>query len=243
MSKFQVEYYTEIIKLIKKIQKNQNSKIIKTANLIKKSYLEGGLLYLFGTGHSHMLTIESFFRAGGFAGACPIIDKRIDFSHGARNATSLERSKGIAKKILQKYEFKKKDIFMVLSNSGVNQVPIEAALYAKSRNMKVISIISYEYSKVAPLSSLQKRLFEISDLYIDNHIPAGDALVKINKKLKVAPGSTITGAFIINSILVELAGMLSKEKNIPYYISSNMPNSKENNSNLIKKFSKKIPHL
>ena len=38
MSKFQVEYYTEIIKLIKKIQKNQNSKIIKTANLIKKSY-------------------------------------------------------------------------------------------------------------------------------------------------------------------------------------------------------------
>jgi uncharacterized phosphosugar-binding protein len=59
----------------------------------------------------------------------------------------------------------------------------------------------------------------------------------------VAPGSTITGAFIINSILVELAGMLSKEKNIPYYISSNMPNSKENNSKLIKKFSKKIPHL
>ena len=48
---------------------------------------------------------------------------------------------------------------------------------------------------------------------------------------------------IINSILVELAGKLAKEENIPFYISSNMPNSKENNSKLIKKFSKKIPHL
>ena len=92
MSKFQVEYYTEIIKLIKKIQKNQNNKIIKTANLIKKSYLEGGMLYLFGTGHSHMLTIEAFFRAGGFAAACPIIDKRIDFSLEEWNEDNCGRS-------------------------------------------------------------------------------------------------------------------------------------------------------
>ena len=243
MSKFQVEYYTKVVKLLRKIQKSQNTKIIKTANIIKNSYKEGGLLYLFGTGHSHMLTIEAFFRAGGFAGACPIIDKRIDFSHGARKATSLERTKGVAEKVLRKYKFKKKDIFMIFSNSGVNQVPIEAALYAKSKNMNVVSIISYEYSKIAPLSSFKKKLFEISDIFIDNNIPAGDALVNINKNLKVAPASTITGAFIINSILVELAGKLSKEKIIPFYISSNMPKSKENNQKLIKSFSKKIPHL
>ena len=243
MSKFQVEYYKEIIKLIKKIQKNQNNKIIKTANLIKKSYLEGGMLYLFGTGHSHMLTIEAFFRAGGFAGACPIIDKRIDFTHGARKATNLERTSKVAEKILSKYNFTKKDVFLIFSNSGVNQVPVEAALYAKSKGLTVISIISYEYSKVAPLSSLNKRLYEISDIFIDNHVPAGDALVKINKNLKVAPGSTITGSFIINSILVELAGSLSNKKQIPFYISSNMPNSKDNNTKLMNKYSKKIPHL
>lgn len=243
MSKFQVEYYTKIISLIKKTQKNQSTKITKTANLIKKSYKKGGLLYLFGTGHSHMLSIEAFFRAGGFAGACPIIDKRIDFSFGAKKATSLERTKRVAEKVLQKYKFRNKDIFMIFSNSGVNQVPVEAALYAKSKNMKVVSIISYEYSKVAPLSSKKKKLFEVSDIFIDNNIPAGDALVRINNNLKVAPASTITGAFIINSIIVELAGKLSNEKHIPFYISSNMPNSKENNQKLIKIFSKKIPHL
>jgi|TARA_B100001059_G_scaffold110944_1_gene111126 uncharacterized phosphosugar-binding protein len=243
MSKYQVEYFNQVIKLVKKIQKNQKNKISQTAKIIKKTYKAGGLLYLFGTGHSHMLTIEAFFRAGGFAGACPIIDKRIDFSHGARKATNLERTPGVAKKILSKYKFNKKDTFMIFSNSGVNQVPVEAALFAKSKNMNVVSVISRDYSNVAPLSSLQKRLYEISDIFIDNHIPAGDALVKINKTLKVAAGSTITGAFIINSILVELAGMLSKENSVPYYISSNMPNSKKNNLDLVNKYSKKIPHL
>ena len=243
MSRYQIDYYKEVIKIIKNIQKNQKNKISKTAQLIKKSYKDGGILYLFGTGHSHMLTIEAFFRAGGYAGACPIIDKRIDFTSGARKATSLERTSKLAKKILSKYKFNSKDILIIFSNSGVNQVPIEAAIYAKSKDLKVISIISYEFSKVAPLSTMNKKLYELSDIFIDNHIPAGDALVPINKDLKVAPGSTISGTFILNSILVELAGKLSKEKNIPFFISSNMPNSKKNNQKLINKFSKKIPHL
>lgn len=65
MSKFQKEYFNQIIKLIKNIQKNQKNKISQAAKLIKKTHEKGGLLYLFGTGHSHMLTIEAFFRAGG----------------------------------------------------------------------------------------------------------------------------------------------------------------------------------
>mgnify|MGYP006143261989 CR=1 FL=1 len=243
MSRYQIDYYKEVIKIIKNIQKNQKNKISKTAQLIKKSYKDGGILYLFGTGHSHMLTIEAFFRAGGYAGACPIIDKRIDFTSGARKATSLERTSKLAKKILSKYKFNSKDILIIFSNSGVNQVPIEAAIYAKSKDLKVISIISYEFSKVAPLSTMNKKLYELSDIFIDNHIPAGDALVPINKDLKVAPGSTISGTFILNSILVELAGKISKEKIIPFYISSNMPNSKKNNIKLINKLKKKIPHL
>ena len=106
MSKFQKEYFNQIIKLIKNIQKNQKNKISQTAKLIKKTHEKGGLLYLFGTGHSHMLTIEAFFRAGGFAGACPIIDKRIDFTHGARKATSLERTSRVAEKICFLNSFK-----------------------------------------------------------------------------------------------------------------------------------------
>ena len=49
MSKFQKEYFNQIIKLIKNIQKNQKNKISQTARLIKKTHEKGGLLYLFGT--------------------------------------------------------------------------------------------------------------------------------------------------------------------------------------------------
>ena len=111
MSKFQKEYFNQIIKLIKKIQKNQKNKISQAAKLIKKTFEKGGLLYLFGTGHSHMLTIEAFFRAGGFAGACPIIDKRIDFTHGARKATNLERTSKLAEKILKNMSLPKMIFF------------------------------------------------------------------------------------------------------------------------------------
>ena len=65
---------------------------------------------------------------------------------------------------------------------------------------------------------------------------------KINKSI-VGPASTITGSFILNSILVEVAGMLKKEKIFPFYISSNMPNANTNNDKLVNKYKKVNPHL
>ena len=85
-------------------------------------------------------------------------------------------------------------------------------------------------------------MYEICDIYIDNKIPPGDAVVEINKKL-VGPASSITGAFILNSILVEVANLLKNEKIFPFYISVNMPGSKENNDKLVKKYKKSNPHL
>ena len=92
MNKYSLDYNFKILKILKKIIKEENKKISNSAKLIKKSYLNGGQLYIFGTGHSHMMAEESFHRAGGYAGACPILDKTIDFSLGAEKATKLERT-------------------------------------------------------------------------------------------------------------------------------------------------------
>ena len=242
MNKFTLEYHKKIQSIINKIIKEESSKITKAAKLIKNSCLDGGQLYVFGTGHSHMMAEESFHRAGGFAGACPILDPNTDFSKGAEKATKLERTPGLATKVLNKYKLRTKDILIIYSNSGVNHVPVEAALYAKKRKMKSISVLSYDYSKKAPLSKLNKRLFEITDLFIDNKIPRGDSIIKIND-ITVGPASTIAGSFILNSILVELAGSLKNRKPFPFYISSNMPNADANNNILIKKYKKLNKHL
>ena len=90
---------------------------------------------------------------------------------------------------------------MIVSNSGVNHAPVEAALIAK-RKIKTIALTSYKFSNKHPLK-VKKRLYEICDIYIDNKIPPGDAVVEINKMM-VGPASSITGAFILNSILLKL---------------------------------------
>jgi len=242
MSRLTKNYLTKINSLLDKILKEEKNKILSSARLIRDSYKKGGQLYIFGTGHSRLLGEEAFHRAGGFAAACPIRDDNLTFKKGAKKATSLERTPNIAKKALSKYKITKNDILMIVSNSGVNHAPVEAAMIAKQKKIKSIAITSVKYSKKAPLSDLNKRLYEIVDVYIDNKIPPGDSIININK-FSVGPASTITGSFILNSILIEVADMLKLEKIFPFYISSNMPNADRNNNKLENKFRKNNPHL
>ncbi len=171
MSRLTKNYLTKINSLLDKILKEEKNKILSSARLIRDSYKKGGQLYIFGTGHSRLLGEEAFHRAGGFAAACPIRDDNLTFKKGAKKATSLERTPNIAKKALSKYKITNKDILMIVSNSGVNHAPVEAAMIAKQNKIKSIALTSVKYSKKAPLSELNKRLYEIVDVYIDNKIP------------------------------------------------------------------------
>ena len=145
--------------------------------------------------------------------------------------------------MLKKYSIKSKDVLVIFTNSGVNQAPVEAAVYGKEICCTVISVVSYEYSKVAPLSKIGKKLIEISDHYIDNCGPTGDALVKIENQCNVSSFSTISGSFILNSILSEVADLSKNEIPFPFYISANMPKVKNNNNLLFQKYKKRNPHL
>ena len=242
MSSLSKKYLSIISKILDKISDEEEKKITDCAKIIADSYKKGGQLYIFGTGHSRLLGEEAFHRAGGFAAACPIRDDNLTFKKGAKKATSLERTPNVAKKALKKYNITKKDILMIVSNSGVNHAPVEAAIIAKEKNIKTIALTSVKYSKKAPLSKLNKKLYEIVDIFIDNKIPPGDTVIIVNK-FSVGPVSTITGSFILNSILIEVASMLKTEKIFPFYISSNMPNATKNNTKLENKFRKQNPHL
>ena len=242
MSSLSKKYLSIISKILDKISDEEEKKITDCAKIIADSYKKGGQLYIFGTGHSRLLGEEAFHRAGGFAAACPIRDDNLTFKKGAKKATSLERTPNVARKALNKYNITKKDILMIVSNSGVNHAPVEAAIIAKEKNIKTIALTSVKYSKKAPLSKLNKKLYEIVDIFIDNKIPPGDTVINVNK-FSVGPVSTITGSFILNTILIEVASMLKTEKIFPFYISSNMPNATKNNTKLENKFRKQNPHL
>ena len=63
--------------ILKKISKNERNKIKLIASKLSNNYINGGIVYVFGTGHNHCIAEECLHRAGAFAGVIPILDKRI----------------------------------------------------------------------------------------------------------------------------------------------------------------------
>ena len=228
-------FYHQVVDRLKRIVNTQNDKILEIAKLFFDTYKRDGMIYIFGTGHSHMMAEEGHFRAGGFAPICPILSSDLMLHESATLSSAIERTEKVSSTLLSKYNISSNDILMIYSNSGVNQSPVEAAVYGKEISCTVISVISCEYSNIAPLSKIGKKLTEISDYYIDNCGPIGDALIEVENENRVSAFSTISGAFILNSILSEVAYLAKDEKPFPFYTSVNIPNSKNNNDLLIKK--------
>ena len=237
------KYKKEVFNLLEKISSNQKDKFFKVAQEFYKTYKKNGMIYIFGTGHSHMLAEEGHFRAGGFAPICPILNSSLMLHEDTIFSSVLERTEGVATNLIKKYNIESKDILVIFTNSGVNQAPLEASYIAKKLKCKTVGVSSESYSKIAKKSKYKKRLSEVVDYHFDNYGPPGDAIIEIKKNLNVSPFSTIAGSFILNSIISEVAELAKNEKPFPFYISGNMPNAEKHNNKLMKKYIKKNPHI
>ena len=238
-----IKFQKKINKYIEKIVINQKKIFIQLSKLFYQTYKNDGMIYIFGTGHSHMLAEEGHFRAGGFAPICPVLNSSLMLHENTILSSSLERTEGIATEVLKSYNIRSKDILVIFTNSGVNQAPIEAAYFAKKIKCKSIGISSKQYSNIAKKSKYKKQLFVVVDFHIDNYGPPGDALIKIKNKYTACPFSTISGSFILNGILSEVADLAKNDDPFPFYISGNMPNAEKHNLRLMKKYKKRNPHI
>jgi uncharacterized phosphosugar-binding protein len=202
-------------------------------------------IFLFGTGHSHLIAEEAFYRAGGLATATPIFSTLVMLHENPSLASHLERTPDLAALLLNPYNPQPGELIFVISNSGVNQLPIQMALLAKERGLFVVSISSHEYARIAPLSGLGKRLDEVADICLDTGLPPGDALAPLEQSdWRVGPGSTILVALIWNCLVVETAFRLQAAgQTPPVFISLNMPGAAEHNQALLKHWHKVNPHL
>ena len=213
------------------------------ATAIEETSARDGLVYIFGTGHSHMIAEEAHYRAGGLALTVPVLATATMLPEGAIASTAFERMEGVIEPILDRYPIGSNDVLFVISNSGVNAVPVEAARIGKSRGAKIIAITSEIYSREAAKG--RTRLADVADIVLDNGAPSGDATVAVpGSDLKVGPVSTSIGAALINAVLAEAASRLQTSgKGAPIYLSANMPGAAENNAQLIKRYRPRNHHL
>ncbi|MBU6399165.1 MAG: SIS domain-containing protein [Verrucomicrobia bacterium] len=239
------QYFARVQEQMRHLQATQWAGIERAGTLLGDALAAGHWLYAFGTGHSHLLAEEIFYRAGGLARGVPILDPRLMLHDHAIDATHLERREGYAQRLLAQYPVAAGDVLIVASNSGRNAVPVELALGARARGLKVIAVTSQKQSQAWPSRhSSGKKLGDVADVVIDNGAESGDACVALaGLPGQVGPTSTITGALIVNLIIV--GGMehaLACGFTPEIYISSNT-NGDSHNDVLLEKYRSRIRHL
>lgn len=217
-------YFDSIGALLQEIRSTQAEAIRRAGHLVAEALERDGVIHTFGTGHSHMIAEEAFFRAGGLVPVNAILDVRLSFLDGVLESTRAEREEGYAFELLAKEQVVN-DIGIVISNSGRNAVPLEMALEMKTRGLPVIAITNIRQSASAPSRHPSgKRLFEIVDLAIDTCVPTGDAVLRLDSlHQRVGPASTIAGASIINAVMIESIVRMSRNGQIaPVFPSANL---------------------
>jgi uncharacterized phosphosugar-binding protein len=196
--------------------------IQQAAGLIAESIGAGGIVHLFGSGHSSLLAQEVFYRAGGLIAVNPVLDPRLGFEKGAVESTGFERSLEGAEELAERAGFQTGDAGIVISNSGQNALPVEMASRMKQSGMRVIALTNLEQSRSAKSRHASgKRLFEVADAILDNHCPAGDAAVNIpGIPHAIGPLSTVVGAAILHSVFLEAAAALVQKGISPGVLAS-----------------------
>ena len=173
-------YLDKIYTMLAQIEQEEGAAMDAAARAAYASIDGGGLLHVFSTGHSHMIVEEMFYRSGGLVPVNPILSDELMLHTGAITSTHMERMPGKAAEVLGKAGLRAGDTILISSNTGINTVPVEAALYAKERGLTVVCVTSKKISRtLASRAPEGKRLYEVSDIVIDNHAPRGDGLLTI----------------------------------------------------------------
>ena len=214
------EYLNRLIpKLTLLVEVNQKA-LSQATELFAQAIVNDNMIQVLGTGHSHMVGLEGFIRAGGLGNVNAILDSVLLTNDGALRGSAMEKLPGLAEVIWNEQNIAANDVVMVISNSGRNALPIEFAQIAKSKGHQVIAITSIEQSSKYPSRhSSGLKLMDIADVVIDNQVPPGDGLCNVNGKVTGA-FSSIAGMMIMNMLVVESQKAALNQGSTPLIFSS-----------------------
>lgn len=236
-------YYEKIGGVLAAIHETQAARLREAGELFAAAIAAGKRVYLFGSGHSVIPVMDIFPRYGSFVGFFPLYDPRLMWHNvvgpgGARELLWLERREGYIANFLQSFAMGPGDCIIVFSHGGLNAAPIEAALYAKERGVKVVTVSSLGNAAAAT----GRKLSDAADIAIDNCVPPEDALVDLGWPEKVGAGSTMAVVFIAMALVAETAARLKARGIKPEtFVSPNVPGvGKDHNLRVFDTYTEKL---
>lgn len=227
------EYGARARDLIDRIVTTQGDAITRAAEMVADTVGGGGVVFTFGTGHSHCIAEDAVYRAGGLVPVDAILEPSLTGTSDVTKSEYLERLEGFATAILDHRRLDSGDLLIVISNSGRNAVPIEMAEEARARGIPVVALTSLRYAdSVTSRHSSGKKLHEVADVVVDNGTEFGDAELRLEGlPLPVGPMSGIAGMFVIHAIMACAAELLlARGTTPPVWESGNIDGAAERNA-------------
>ena len=240
-------YVNQLNQLLNTVAEAEQDTILKASELLFNAIKSHHNIFAFGAAHAGILTQELVYRAGGLAVINPIQAAELELTSRPIPKTSkMERLEGYGTIIAENTPLQEGDVVIVHSVSGRNPAIIDFVNVAKANNVTIIAITNVQASfQMSSRHSSGKRLFELADLVIDNHGEPGDASVKLPKlSQKVGPTSTVIGAMIVNSIVIETVNKCL-ENNIdpPIFYSANVDGGDQKNKEMFQQYASHIFYL
>ncbi len=244
------KYFEELGKVTRKIKETQQENIMKAAEILADTTEKGGIIYGFGTGHSHLVADDAFWRAATPANYCALLEPSASGNQEITKSYYIENTYGIGKLIVDYHRITPNDCMIIISNSGNNIVPVDAALRAKEKGIPVIGITAVEYSDYLTCKHKDGvKLKDVADVVLDNCSLIGDAAVEIEGfPMKVGSTSTIPNIYLQNAILTQMVEILVQrgfEPDVYYngHLAFMDENCAEHNEKLVDKYFYRIRNL
>ncbi|MGA2513691.1 MAG: SIS domain-containing protein [Candidatus Limnocylindrales bacterium] len=233
----QTDYLGRLVELLQGLASSQEQAFSVGAKRAADAVEAGGLVHLFGSGHSVIPVMELFPRYGAFAGLNPLTDSRLMWSNvlgssGVRELLWLERTEGYIKTYLDNQPISAGDVLVVFSHGGRNAAPIEAAMYGRERGAFVIGVTSVANAARPREHSSGKHLSELVDLVIDTGVPVEDALIYLDGfERPVGGASTLVAAAAVHQLMVATAAELHARGALPpVFVSPTVPGATVNSN-------------
>jgi uncharacterized phosphosugar-binding protein len=202
----------------------------------------GGVLLTAGTGHSLVMVMETFYRAGGLACVRPVFHPGLLPLAGGFASSLLERTTGLAAVLAAQADARPGELAFVFSSSGVNPVPVELARCLRAQGVGVVAVTSLPHLRQAPARAGVK-LDEVADLVVDTLVPPGDAGY-YRGGASTAPLSSLASVYVWNLILARLLDRAAATGvELPLWRSSNTPGGDAHNATLAQRYRPRIPAL